>query len=118
MGFAARKARADDGRADDDLGTLLAIVDSSTGCRRVTSDKSTHGLLCKLGGRFRGKLVWSRVQTALRQRTLDHGGGGESEGEDALHSSGGKYTATQLSEQMSRGAGNSDTWRTTETSSI
>ena len=29
------------------------------------------------------KLCVGKVQTALRQRTFDHGGGGESEGEDA-----------------------------------
>ena len=45
-------------------------------------DKRSHGLPCKLSGRLREKHV-GMVQTALRQRTLDHGGGGEGEGEDA-----------------------------------
>ena len=30
-----REAPAGDGKADDDLGTILAIVDSSTGCMRA-----------------------------------------------------------------------------------
>ena len=55
-------------------------------------------------------LFVGKCQTALRQRTLDHGGDGESEDEEAGQSSGGKYTATQLTEQRSRGGGNSDNW--------
>ena len=35
-----RKARADDGRADDYLGTFLASVDSSTGCMRATASET------------------------------------------------------------------------------
>ena len=54
----------------------------------------------------------------MRQRTLDHGGGGESEGETAGHSGGGDVTATQLSEQRPRRTGNSCTSRTTKNSSI
>ena len=44
MGFAARKARADDGGADDDLGTILAIVDSSTGCIRAMASETKGGI--------------------------------------------------------------------------
>ena len=40
MDFAARKAQADDGRADDDLGTFLAIVDSSTSCLRTMASET------------------------------------------------------------------------------
>ena len=38
--FAVRKARADDGGADDDLETFLAIVDSSTGCMRAIASET------------------------------------------------------------------------------
>ena len=37
MNFAVIKARAEDGGVDDDLGTLLAIIGSSTGCMRAVS---------------------------------------------------------------------------------
>ena len=38
--FAVRMARADDGGADDDLGTFLAIVDSRTGCVRAIASET------------------------------------------------------------------------------
>ena len=50
MDFAVRKARAEGGRVDDDLGTCLAIGDSTTGCMRATSaetEGATDGLNCK-----------------------------------------------------------------------
>ena len=37
------KARADDGKSDDDLETFLATVDSSTGCMRFASE--TKGVI-------------------------------------------------------------------------
>ena len=40
MDFPVRKARADDGGADDDLVTFLAIVDSSTGCVRAIASET------------------------------------------------------------------------------
>ena len=46
------------------------------------------------GNRARKKLVCWEVQVALRQRTLDHGGGTESEIENARQSGGGDLTAT------------------------
>ena len=53
--FCVRKARADDGGADDDLGTCLAIVDSSTGCMRAVASetKGATDHLCKLSGSLR-----------------------------------------------------------------
>ena len=45
------------------------------------TEKSSRRLPCKLTGRLREKLVCCEVQAALRQRTLDHGGGRESESE-------------------------------------
>ena len=64
MDFAVRKARADDGRADDDLGTCLAIVDSSTVCMRAMASETreaTHSFASSVadfvknqcGARFR-----------------------------------------------------------------
>ena len=46
-------------------------------------NKRSHRLPCNLSGKLRQKPVCRKVQTALRQRTLDHGGGGEREGENA-----------------------------------
>ena len=77
MDFAVREARADDGGVDDDLGTFLGIVDSSTRCTRAKASetKRDHRLPCKLSGRLPEKLVCWEVQTPLRLRTVDHGGG-------------------------------------------
>ena len=58
MGLAVRKARADDGKADDDLGPFLAIVDSSTGCMGATAPR----LPCKLIGRLREKKFVGRFR--------------------------------------------------------
>ena len=100
--------------------TFLAIVDSSTGCvRAIASEtKRSHSLPGKRSGRLHGKLVSWEVQTALRQRTLNHGGDRKSESENARQSSGGNLSATQLSEQRARRTINSDNWRTNEDSSI
>ena len=40
MDFTVRKAGADDGKADDDRGTFLAIVDPSTGCMRAIASET------------------------------------------------------------------------------
>ena len=89
MDFVVRKARADDGRANDGLGTFQAMHASDS-----ARDKKSHRLPCKLGGRLREKPVCLKVQTVMRQRTLDRGGGGESKGKNAWHSGGGEYTDT------------------------
>ena len=100
MDFAMRKARADDGGVDDDM--------DISGNRRLehwmhvshsVRDYKSHGLPCKLSDRLRENFICWDVQTALRQRTLDHGGGTESESENARQSSGGDLTAAQLSEK-------------------
>ena len=57
-------------------------------------DKKSHRLPCKLSGRLREELACWEVQTALWQRTLDHGGGRDSESENARQSGGGDFTAT------------------------
>ena len=44
MDFAVRKPRAEDGGVDDDLETILAIVDSSTGCVRAMASE-TRGVI-------------------------------------------------------------------------
>ena len=79
--------------------------------RAIAPETKSHRIPCKLSGRL---LVCWEVQTALRQRTLVHGGGRESECENARQSGGGNHTATQLSEQRSRRTGNSENWRRTE----
>ena len=71
-------------------------------------DTRNRSLLCKLSGRPREKPCLSegtdlRCESepsimAWRRRVK------------ARHSSGGEYTATQLSEQRSRGTDNSDNW--------
>ena len=58
MGLAVRKARADDGKADDDLGPFLAIVDSSTGCMRAIAPR----LHCKLIADFVKKMFVGRFR--------------------------------------------------------
>ena len=40
MNFAMIKARPDDGGADDDLGTFLAVVDLSSGCMRAIASET------------------------------------------------------------------------------
>ena len=64
MGLAVRKARADDGKADDDLGPFLAIVDSSTGCMRAIASETKRSprLPCKLIGRLREKMFVGRFR--------------------------------------------------------
>ena len=80
MDLAMRKARADDRGADDDLGLLLAI--GRLEHRTMASEtKRSRRLLCNLSGRLREQLVCRKVQAALRQRTLDHGGGGGTAGD-------------------------------------
>ena len=103
MDCAVRKARADDGTADDDMGTFLAIVDSSTGCTRATASETKKGATDDLAsseadfvrklfvGRFRRRgdnepsimAVAERVKAKMRDTS----------------------TATRLSEQPSRGTG-------------
>ena len=62
MDFAVREAQADDGKADN-LGTFLAVVDSSTGCMRaIASDKRSHRLPCKLSGRLRENMFVGRFR--------------------------------------------------------
>ena len=67
--FSVKKARADDGGADDDVGTFLAIIDSSTGCTRAIASetKRSHRLPCRVSGRLRDKFVCWEVQIALRR---------------------------------------------------
>ena len=83
--FAVRKARGDDGGADDDLETSLAMVDSSTGCMQAI-ELETQGTAAYLASSV-ADLVKNRacpkVQTAMRERTFDHGVAEKSEGEDA-----------------------------------
>ena len=62
--------------------TFLAIVDSSTGCVRAVASQRPKGAADDLASSvadFVKKLARWKVQTALRPRTFDHGGGRESE---------------------------------------
>ena len=115
MDFAARKARADDGRADDDLGTCLTIVNSSTGCMRAMASE-TNGATDDFAssvadfvntffvGRFR-----MRCDNELSNMAV-------AEKEKATMSDG--VVVAQLSEQRSRRTTKPDNWRTTENSPI
>ena len=97
MDFAVRKARAEDGEVDDDLGTFLAIVDSSTGCMRAISAETEGATDCRASsvadfvehllfvGRFRLRCG--------KRKCLDQSGGG-------------KYTTIQFYEQRPRRASN------------
>ena len=68
MDFAVRNARAEDGGVDDDLGTFVAIVHSSTGSMRAISAESNRSnrLCWKLSDRLREELVCRKVPTTLR----------------------------------------------------
>ena len=65
--FEVRKARADDGGADNDLGTVLAIVDSSTGCMRAQRER--QGATDFLASSVADSVKNLFVETTLRQRT-------------------------------------------------
>ena len=90
--FAVREARADDGEPMTIWGHgWRSSTRALDACERQRQRQRSHGLLCKLSGRLREKnLFVGRFR---------HGG-------------------AQLSEQRPRRTGNSDTWRTTENSSI
>ena len=67
MDFAARKALADDGRADDDPGTFLSIDDSSTGCMRARTSETkgaTDYLASSVADLVKTIVCWE-VQTAF-----------------------------------------------------
>ena len=65
--FAVRKARGDDGRADDDLETFSGNCRLEHWLHASDSirDKRSRRLPCKLSGRLRETLVCREVQTAL-----------------------------------------------------
>ena len=73
MDFSVRKARADGGGADDDLGTFLAIVDSSAGCMRAIASETkgaTDYIASSVADFVKNPVRW-KVQVASPQRTLD-----------------------------------------------
>ena len=79
MDLELRKARADDGGADDDLGDIF--WQSSTRAPDVC-ERQRQRSPCKLSGRLREKPVCWKAQTAMRQRSLDLGSGGDSKSGD------------------------------------
>ena len=96
MYFAMRKARTEDGRVNEDLGT------QAPGACERWRQRQKERLASSVADFVKYLFVWE-VQIAL-QRTLDHVGGRESESENAWQISG------QISEQRFRRTSNSDTW--------
>ena len=101
-----RKARAEDGGVDDDLGTHLATVGSSTSCMSAVWAETKGATDC----------VASSVAESFRLRC-----GSETsimvvaehvESENERQSGGGKYTTIQFGEQRPRRTSNPDNWRT------
>ena len=98
MDFTKSKARADDGGADDDLGTFLPIVYSSTGCRRATTgakDYFASSVADFVKNLFVGK---SRLRCYSEPSIIVVAE--EVKAKMPGTSGGGDFTATQLSEQL------------------
>ena len=86
MDLAVRRARADDVGADHDVVTFLAVVDSSTECMRAIASETTGATddFASSVADFVKNLFAGRFRLRCDNEPLDHGGGGESEGENAL----------------------------------
>ena len=78
LDFAVRKAPADGG-ADNDLGTSLAIVDSSTGCMRAAASEGAADFLASSVADFVKNLFVGKFRLRSDNEPLDHGGGRETE---------------------------------------
>ena len=76
------KGQEDDRGADDDLATCLALFDVSPLRQRDKKKGATDYLASSVAGCVKNLFV-GRFCVAMRHRNLDHGRGGECEGENA-----------------------------------
>ena len=81
VGFELRKARSDDGRTDDSVWQSSARAPVTCEPWRQRQKGTTDNLASSVAD-FVKNLFVGRFRLRC-DRTLDHGGGGESEGEDA-----------------------------------